>query len=84
MGLLVTQQSNSLHRSKTGTTRIIHRELFPNVLNSGGSVAEWHLQLGYLKSLMPEARIELASLLATDFKSVVFTDFTIRANKKEP
>ena len=56
----VTQQSDSLHRSKTGTTRIVHRELFPNVLNNEGSVAEWHLQLGHLKPLMRLARVELA------------------------
>ena len=76
MGLLLTQQSDSLHRSKTGTTRIVHRELFPNVLNSEGSVAEWHLQLGHLKPLMRLARVELACLLATDFKSVVYTNST--------
>jgi hypothetical protein len=70
-----TQHSDSLNRSKTGTTRIVHRELFPNVLNSEGSVAEWHLQLGHLKPLIPRARLELARLIqSTDFKSGASTD----------
>ena len=48
-----------------------------------GLVAEWHLWLGRLKSLIPEARLELARLLSTDFKSVASTDSATQVNRKE-
>ena len=65
-----------------GSSLNIQRGLIPNLQDSDGPVAEWHLWLGHLNSLMRVGGLEPPRVTnSTDFKSGASTDSATLAKR---